>query len=99
MKDLDAQVDRLAHLARLEFSAEEKAQMVGDMEKILRFVDKIEELDLAAYEPLVYVTDEHTVLRPDVVQHDITKDEALRNAPDRDSDYFRVPKVMRRDED
>lgn len=96
MKNLESQVDRLAHLARLEFTAEEKAGMVKDMEKILRFIDKIEELDLQDVEPQVYMTEERTVLRKDEVKQTISRDDALKNAPDKDTDYFRVPKVVKR---
>lgn len=90
-------MDKLAHLARLEFSDEEKKRMEGDMEKILRFIDKISELDLEGVEPQVYMTESHSFTREDAVKQNITKEDALKNAPDKDTDYFRVPKVMRRD--
>lgn len=89
-------VEKLAHLARLEFSEEEKETMVQDMDKILAFVDKISELDLEGVEPLVYLTEEGNVMRKDEVKTEVTKDEALKNAPDKDTDYFRVPKVLTR---
>ncbi len=91
-------VEKLAHLARLEFSEKEKKEMLGDMKKMLAFVDKINELDLDGVEPLVYLIEEENVLREDIVTAQVTRDEALKNAPDRDTDYFRVPKVMRREE-
>lgn len=91
-------VEKLAHLSRLEFSEEEKQAMVTDMDKILAFIDKISELDLKDVEPLVYLTEEGNVLRKDEVVTEVSKDEALKNAPDKDTDYFRVPKVMRREE-
>ena len=89
-------VDKLAHLARLEFSEAEKETMVQDMDKILAFVDKISELDLEGVEPLVYLTEDQNVMRKDEVITQVTKDEALKNAPDKDTDYFRVPKVRTR---
>lgn len=91
-------VEKLAHLARLEFSEKEKEEMLEDMNKIMAFVDKINELDLEGVEPLIYLTEEENVLRGDEVNNHVTKDEALKNAPDKDTDYFRVPKVMRREE-
>ena len=91
-------VEKLAHLSRLEFSEEEKETMVQDMDKILAFVDKISELDLENVEPLVYLTEEENVMRKDEVITQVTKDEALKNAPDKDTDYFRVPKVLQRKE-
>lgn len=89
-------VEKLAHLSRLEFSEEEKESMVQDMDKILAFVDKISELDLDGVKPLVYLTEEENVMRKDEVVTQVTKDEALKNAPDKDTDYFRVPKVLQR---
>ncbi len=91
-------VEKLAHLARLEFSEEEKEAMVGDMDKILAFVEKLSELDLKGVDPLVYLTEEENVLRKDEIKTEVSKADALRNAPDKDSDYFRVPKVMRGEE-
>ncbi|QNR25711.1 MULTISPECIES: Asp-tRNA(Asn)/Glu-tRNA(Gln) amidotransferase subunit GatC [Croceimicrobium] len=93
------EIRHLAHLARLEFSEEEMQSMQGDMDKILGFVEKINELDLEGVEPLVYLSEERNVLREDVSETVLTKDEALKNAPDKDSDYFRVPKVLKREED
>ncbi len=93
-----ATVEKLAHLARLEFSEKEKEEMLKDMNKIMAFVDKINEMDLEGVEPLIYLTEEENVLRKDEVKNQVTKDEALKNAPDRDTDYFRVPKVLRREE-
>lgn len=91
-------VEKLAHLARLEFSEEEKESMLQDMDKILAFVEKISEMELEGVEPLVYLTEEGNMLRKDKVVYQVSKDEALKNAPDKDTDYFRVPKVMRREE-
>lgn len=93
------EIRHLAHLARLEFTETEMQEMQGDMDKILGFVDKINELDLDSVEPLVYLSEERNVLRADESQQTISKDEALKNAPDKDSDYFRVPKVLKREED
>ncbi|MGK0407761.1 MAG: aspartyl-tRNA(Asn)/glutamyl-tRNA(Gln) amidotransferase subunit C, partial [Roseivirga sp.] len=59
------EVEKLAHLARLEFSDDEKLRMQADMDKILGFVDKINELDLAGVEPLVYLNEDRNVMRTD----------------------------------
>lgn len=99
MKLTKEEVDKLAHLARLEFSEKEKQTVMEDMDKILQFVDKINELDLDDVEALIYMSDERNVLRKDEARQDITKDEALKNAPDKDTDYFRVPKVLKREAD
>lgn len=87
-------VDKVAELAKLEFDAQAKQKMISDMDKILSFVGKIEELDTEGVEPLIYMTQETNVLRNDEVGQHNTKEEALKNAPDKDSDYFKVPKVL-----
>ena len=87
-------VDEIAHLARLEFNNEAKAEIVNDMNRMLAFVDKLNELNTDSVEPLIYMTDEKNVLREDEVKQTVTQDEALKNAPKKDSDYFKVPKVI-----
>ena len=87
-------VDEVAHLARLEFDAAGKDAMVKDMNNMLAFVEKLNELDTTGVEPLIYMTDEANVLREDVVMETITQKEALLNAPKKDSDYFKAPKVI-----
>ena len=98
MKISKEEVEKLAHLARLKFSEEEKLSMQADMDKILGFVDKINELDLEGVEPLVYLNEDRNIMRADKVEQRITKDEALKNSPAKDSDYFRVPKVLKRED-
>lgn len=98
MKLNKEQVKKLAHLARLEFSEQELDLMMNDLDKMLAFVDRINELDLEEVEPLVYMNPEVDKMREDVAKLDISKDEALRNAPDRDTDYFRVPRVLKDEE-
>jgi aspartyl-tRNA(Asn)/glutamyl-tRNA(Gln) amidotransferase subunit C len=87
-------VDQLSHLARLSFENETRTEIKNDLNKMLAFVDKLNELDTTGVEPLIYMVDETNVMRKDVVKTDITHEEGLKNAPKRDSDYFRVPKVI-----
>ena len=87
-------VDKVAHLARLELSEAEKKTLMKDMGKILDFMDKLNEVDTSGVEPLVYMTDEVNVLREDVISHEITHEEALKNAPKHDEDFFLVAKVI-----
>ncbi len=87
-------VEKLAHLARLEFNSESKDQMINDLNNMLLFVDKLNELDTSSVEPLIYMTDETNVLREDIMQQNISQKEALKNAPKKDSDYFKVPKMV-----
>ncbi len=87
-------IDKLAHLARLEFNDEEREAMKSDFTKMLDFVGKLEELDTDNVEPLVYMSEEVNVLRKDQVNQSISQEEALKNAPQKDSDYMKVPTVM-----
>ena len=86
------QIKHLAHLSRLEFTEEELKEMQGDMGKILDFVAQIDALDLSGIEPLTQMSDSVNVMREDQTKGMIEKEEALKNAPDANSDYFRVPK-------
>jgi aspartyl-tRNA(Asn)/glutamyl-tRNA(Gln) amidotransferase subunit C len=88
-------VDKVAHLARLELAADEKAEMIKDMNKILSFMDKLNEVDTTGVEPLVYMTSEVNILREDEVKQVITTEEALQNAPEHDQSYFLVAKVIK----
>jgi aspartyl-tRNA(Asn)/glutamyl-tRNA(Gln) amidotransferase subunit C len=87
-------VDKLAHLARLEFQDEQKSKIEQDLNRILSFMESLNEVDTTNVIPLVYLTDEKNVFRKDEVSQDISHEEALKNAPKKDSDYFRVPKVI-----
>ena len=87
-------VDEVAHLARLEFDEKSKPEIIKDMNNMLTFVEKLNELNTDNVEPLIYMTDEVNVLREDEVKTDMTQEEALKNAPKKDSDYFKVPKVV-----
>ncbi len=88
-------VDKIASLSKLLFSGEEKEAIKNDMNKMLDFVGKLEEVDTAGVEPLIHMSDEVNVLRPDVVEYTISQAEALKNAPSRDSTYFKIPKVLK----
>lgn len=87
-------VDRLAELSRLEFSETEKEQIRNDLEKIVGFVEKLSELPTDDTEPLVYMSGEENITRPDIPEQVLGVEEALKNAPRKDSDYIRVPKVL-----
>ena len=94
MKIDEELVDRLAHLSRLEFEKESKTEIINDLSRILTYVEQLNELDTSNVEPLVYMVHETNHLRSDEVVNEITKDQALSNAPKKDSDYFRVSKVL-----
>ena len=90
----DALVDKLTHLARLKFDAAEKNEIKKDLQKMIAFVDKLNELDLSGIEPLLHMSDEVNVLREDEVKDSISREEALKNAPAHDEKFFKVPKVI-----
>lgn len=87
-------VDRLATLAKLEFNDEAKKNMITDMNRMLAFVDKLKEIDTDNVEPQIMMTASENVWRNDEPKQEITHEEALLNAPKKDSDYFKVPKVI-----
>lgn len=87
-------IRKLAHLARLEFDETKEQEMLQDLNKILDWMEKLRELDTSAVEPLLTMSQEVNELREDVAYNAISHEQALRNAPRKDSDYFRVPKVL-----
>lgn len=90
----DNLIDNLSHLSRLEFEGEEREKIKKDLEKVIDFCNKLSAVDTTELEPLVYIAEEQNVIREDKVVVSISKEEALKNAPKKDSDYFRVPKVI-----
>ena len=91
-------VDKLAELSKLEFDEEEKKEIEKDLNRIVEFVEKLSELDTSNVEPLIYLSEDTNVMRNDVVKQVITQQEALKNAPVKDSDYIKVPKVITREQ-
>jgi aspartyl-tRNA(Asn)/glutamyl-tRNA(Gln) amidotransferase subunit C len=87
-------VDKIAHLARLELADTEKQEMIGDMNKILDFMAKLNEINTSGVEPLVYLSDEVNVFRDDVVKDQVTVEDGLKNSPKHDDKYFLVAKVI-----
>ncbi len=90
----DKIVDKIAHLSKLSFSGEEKEAIKSDMTKMLDFVGKLEEVDTNGVAPLIHMTEEINVLRLDESEITISQKEALKNAPKKDSTYFKIPKVL-----
>ena len=92
----DALVDKLAHLARLKFNEEEKQEIKTDLQRMIVFVEKLNELDLENVEPLLHMSNEINVLREDEVRGSISRSDALKNAPLHDEQFFKVPKVIKK---
>ena len=94
MKIDRAQLDKIAHLARLEFDEQDAEKMMKDMTNIVSFVEKLNEVNTDGVEPLTTMSHEINALRDDEVKPHLSHKEVLRNAPKKDLDYFRVPKVL-----
>ena len=112
MKVTDKDVSYVAELANLELSEEERKGMLRDLNSILEYIDRLNELDTSHVPPMAQVSDRYGVdqskqgsdrfayaSREDVLEglrKSLPHDEALANAPDADDDFFRVPKVIER---
>lgn len=92
----DQLVDKLAHLSRLAFSPDEKEEIKNDLQRMIHFVEKLNELNLEGVKPLLHMSGEVNVLREDVVIGSISQEEGLKNAPLQDGSFFKVPKVISR---
>jgi aspartyl-tRNA(Asn)/glutamyl-tRNA(Gln) amidotransferase subunit C len=92
----DALVDKLANLAKLKFDAVQKEEIKNDLQKMIAFVEKLNELDTTGVEPLLHMTNEVNVLRDDEIKGSISREEALKNAPLHDDQFFKVPKVLKK---
>ncbi|MEM1408510.1 MAG: Asp-tRNA(Asn)/Glu-tRNA(Gln) amidotransferase subunit GatC [Bacteroidota bacterium] len=87
-------LNKIAHLARLEFDDSTAEDMMKDMNKIIAWVEKLNEVDTDGVEPLTTMSHEINVLREDEVKNHLSHERALKNAPKKDADFFRVPKVI-----
>ena len=92
----DAMIDKLAHLARLKFDEAEKQEIKTDLQRMIVFVEKLNELDLEGVEPLLHMSGEVNVLREDEIKGSVSRSEALKNAPSHDEQFFKVPKVIKK---
>ncbi len=88
------EVRNVARLARLSFSPEEEGRMVVELNRILDYVEKLNELDTEGVPPTSHVLPISNVFREDVLVPSLSRDELLANAPSKWRGYFRVPKVI-----
>ena len=87
-------VSYIANLARLSLSEEESRRLMNDMNKILDYMELLNKVDTDNVEPLEHVIELHTPFRKDVAEKPLDHELALKNAPDADADFFKVPKVI-----
>lgn len=92
----DQLIDKLANLSRLQFDATEKAAIKTDLQNMIQFIDTLNEVDTTGVEPLLHMSDNINVLRADEVQGSISREQALKNAPVHDEQFFKVPKVIQK---
>lgn len=81
-------------LARLELTPEEEAMFGEQLASILEYVETLQEVDTSEVQPTAHVVDSENPLRADEVRNSPRVDEMLANAPQRDGDYFKVPKII-----
>ena len=91
----DILVDDLCKLACLEFDTAGKQELKKDLQKMIGFVEKLNELDLQNVEPLLYMGEETDIMREDIPETALDRAEALKNAPLADQQYFKVPRVVK----
>lgn len=92
----DALVEKLANLARLHFDEAGKEAIKKDLQKMIQFADKLNELDTTGVAPLLHMSEQVNILRSDEVKGSISREEALQNAPVHDEQFFKVPKVIKK---
>lgn len=86
-------VEHVAKLARLEITEEEKPKFARQLGDILKYVEMMNEVDTEGVEPMSHSIDFSNVMREDVKQYEQTREELMSNAPDVESDFFKVPKI------
>mgnify|MGYP001075171500 CR=1 FL=1 len=92
----DLLVENLAELSHLRFSPQEKAAIRADLQQMISFIEKLQEVNTEGVEPLLHMSSNINILRDDIVRGSISRENALKNAPDADSTFFRVPKVIKK---
>lgn len=92
----DTLVDKLANLARLQFDNTEKSAIKNDLQRMIQFVEKLNELDTTGVSPLLHMSDNLNALREDEIKGSISREEGLKNAAKKDSQFFKVPKVIKK---
>lgn len=88
------QVDYVAHLARLQLTDEEKDRFAGQLDAIVAYMDKLDELDTSGVEPMVHGIAGKQRMRPDETRPSLPRQEALANAPEQADGCFKVPRII-----
>ena len=94
MKITRKEVEHVAYLARLHFSEEEIDRFTHQLNGTLEYMEKLAELDTTGVEPTFHAVQRTNVMREDLVRPSLPLEPTLRNAPDADRGFFRVPKII-----
>ena len=94
MKITRQEVEHVARLARLGLSDEEQERMRDQLDTILTYIDKLDQLDTSGVEPTSHVIPVTNVFREDATWSSLSQEQALANAPDRHGSFFRVPRIL-----
>ncbi len=87
-------VEDIARLSRLSLTPDEKGELHGHFEKILRYVESLDTLDTSKVDPSIFPHETSNVMRPDEARESLPVDEALRNAPATRDGFFIVPRII-----
>ena len=96
MKVNNKLITDLANLSKLKFDSTATKQMKSDFKNMLNFVNKLSEINTKDIKPLIYLSEEINSLRSDKIENTLSQKDALKNAPNKDSDYFKVPVILKK---
>ncbi len=89
-------IDHLAHLSRLEFDQDRKENIRNDVERMVGFIEKLQELNTDGVEPLLFMSDAQNIWRTDEIEGSVSRSDALSNSPIKDEFFFKVPTVIKK---
>jgi aspartyl-tRNA(Asn)/glutamyl-tRNA(Gln) amidotransferase subunit C len=92
----DLLIDNLAKLSHLSFNEQEKKEIGADLQEMISFIEKLKEVNTDGVAPLLHMSSNVNILREDIVQGSVSREEALKNAPETDGTFFKVPKVIKK---
>ena len=93
-KITEEQVKKVAKLARLDLTDDEVKEFTAQLQSILQYVEKMNQLDTEKVEPLAHCLPITNIFREDYVKESLGTEKTLANAPQRDGDFFKVPKIL-----
>lgn len=96
MEVTDLLIDNLAKLSQLSFTEQEKKEIRADLQEMISFIEKLKEVNTDGVAPLLHMSGNLNMLREDVVQGSVSREDALKNAPETDGTFFKVPKVIKK---